>query len=150
MATIASLSARQRALERNEDGRRRGAEVTLQHVPVIGVDDARTRGRSAGGVVGRRGQPADQSRLGHVRVHDRRLQPLQLPVEANEAPQIVESARPDGRASTTKTTSALGLQEIAHVAFSFAKPSVKEPGAKPERLERRRQGASPEWMVRRC
>ena len=50
----AIADARQQALERDEDARRRGAEIPVEHVAMIGVHDARARRRAARQVVGGR------------------------------------------------------------------------------------------------
>ena len=82
--------AGQHPLQRDEDLRHEGAEISLEHVAVVGVHHSRARRGSTRQVVKRRGQAPEQAGLGHVRVHDGRTHSRDLAVEPHERLVIVE------------------------------------------------------------
>jgi len=118
--------ARELALGGREYPRGGGPEVPLQDVSVIGVHDARGRAPASRSVVGERRKAADDAGLGHVGVHDRRLE---------AAERAVDACQRDGVASRNDRTLQVGDvrradvragQEIAHVALAGTETSVDE------------------------
>ena len=92
--------AGEHALERDEQSRHQRAEISLEHVAVIGVDDARARRAAARQVVGRGRDAAEQAGLGHVRVHDRRPRAFRIsPIEAQHRRADRPAATAGGTAS---------------------------------------------------
>ena len=77
------------ALGAEEDARLRRAEISLEHVAVVGVHDAGARAATGGPVVDGRRQPAERAGLGHVRVDDVRTKVAQDVEQLRERDGVV-------------------------------------------------------------
>jgi len=109
--------------EQSRDGR---TEIPLEHVTVVGVHDARARAAAGCAVVGERGQAADRAGLRHVRVDDRGTEAAQRAIHLRERDHIV--SRCDGTPERCQLphVDAAVREQIAHVAFALAEPSVDQ------------------------
>ena len=129
---------REEAFERHEKARRPRTEIPVQHVAVIRVHDARAWGRAPRQIERRRGNASKQPCLGHVRMHDARLQLFEGAVQLQQSPQIVErrewTPQPRQEQGTRRP-----WEHRCHITLVGTKPAMNEGGGKAERFEASRE-----------
>jgi len=137
--------AREQALERDEQRALGRGEVTLEHVPVVGVHHQGAPLATPGQVVDESRGPRDQAGLGHVRVDDRRPVAAHLAEHREERAQVMQ--RRDRTAQgLDEHEGGSRRREVAHVAFAAIEAAVNqdrivasfgEPRGERDRLNRR-------------
>jgi len=101
-------------------------EIPFEHVAMIGVNDSRARGSTGRTVVCKRREPSERACLRHVRVHQRRLELAEDPIEFRERCDVVNRRHRTAQAvDVLNRQRRIGLQ-VTHVAFARPETSVHE------------------------
>ena len=122
-------SAREQPLDAGEDARFRRTEISLVHVPVIGVDEARALVRANDSVVGERRDAAHGAGFRHMRMHDVGTEAAQQRKECRRGADVVDwrNRTPQERyVPHGEPIRPAALEQVPHVAFAGIRRSVHE------------------------
>jgi len=117
---------REPALGRSEEPRRAGREISVEHVAVVRVYDARRSAPPHGSVVGHRGETSERACLRHVRVDDRRPEAAERAIQRRERDHVVRRGDRAAERLEMLRADASIREQILHVALAGAEGAVDQ------------------------
>ncbi len=114
------------ALRRGERPLHRRTKIAFEHVPVVGVHNARGRRATGGPVVDERRETADRPGLRHVGVDDRGAEGAEQPRHLREGDRVLQWCDRTAQRRNVSGLHALVREHVAHVAFAGTETSVNQ------------------------